>query len=149
MELLKRIESEMKDSLKSDDKLTAETLRMLKSDIMYEKAKTGKDLSDEKILEIIARAAKKRKESIKEFKKANRKDLYEKEEAELKIIEEYLPEQMSEQDIESYIDEKLSELGEINKNDFGKVMGPIMKDLKGKADGGLVKNILNKKLESK
>lgn len=149
MELLKRIESEMKDSLKSNNKLTAETMRMLKSDIMYEKAKTGKDLSDEKILEIISRAAKRRKESIKEFKKANRIDLFEKEEAELVIIEKYLPEQMNEEAIEKYIDDKLSEIGEVDQNNFGKIMGPIMKDLKGKADGGLVKNILNKKLDSK
>ena len=113
---------------------------------MYEKAKTGEDLKEEIMLEVVTRAAKRRKESISEFKKGGREDLAEKEAQELAIIESYLPEMMSDEEIEKYITDKLTEMGEVSKKDFGKIMGPLMKELKGKADGVKVKNILNKKL---
>ncbi|MBN1501582.1 MAG: GatB/YqeY domain-containing protein [Spirochaetes bacterium] len=149
MSLLAIIENQMKDSLKNGDQLLSSTLRMLKSDIMYEKAKTGKEPSEETVLEIITRAAKRRKESIAEFEKASRHDLAEREKAELEIIEKFLPEQMSGDEIAAYVDKYIAGLGEFNKAAFGKVMGPLMKDLKGKADGALVKQILTEKLESK
>jgi len=147
MNMLDKIEKEMREAIKGGKILESETLKMLKSDMMYEKAKTGKDLTDEKMLEVVARAAKRRKESIFEFRKGNREDLALKEEDELKIIEAYLPAQLSEGDIEAYIDSKLATLGPINKKDFGNVMGEMMKDLKGKADGAVVKTILNRKME--
>ncbi len=149
MTLLETVEHHLKESMKSGDSIKSETLKMLKSDLMYEKAKTGKDLTDEKMLEVTSRAAKRRKEAIEEFRKGGREDLASKEERELVIIEAYLPAQMTEADIESFIDAKLKSLGQISSKDFGKVMGDIMKELKGKADGGAVRSILNKKLESR
>ncbi len=149
MSLLATIENQMKDALKSGDSLKSTTLRMLKSDIMYEKAKTGKEPSEETVLEIIARAAKRRKESIVEFEKAARKDLADQEKAELEIIVTFLPEQMSEDEIKAYVDKYIAGLGDFDKSAFGKVMGPLMKDLKGKADGALVKKIVTEKIESK
>jgi len=147
MDLLKKIEEELKDVLKAGDRITADTLRMLKTDITYEKAKKGEDLTDEKILEVIARAAKKRKEAIGEYLKASRKDLADKEALELKVIERYLPELMSLEEIEKHISQALDSIGTVTKKDFGRVMGQIMKDLKGKADGQAVKEILNRILE--
>ncbi|HOO73643.1 MAG TPA: GatB/YqeY domain-containing protein [Spirochaetota bacterium] len=146
MNLLKKIESDLKDAIKSSDTVRSGTLKMLKSDIMYEKAKKGGDLDDEKILEVIARAAKKRRESIEEFTKAGRKDLADTESSELVIVESYLPEQLSRDEVEKIIDAKLAELGEVTQKDFGKVMGPLMKELKGKTDGAVVKEILTQKL---
>ena len=146
MNLLEKIEADLRESMKKGDKERAETLKMLKSDLMYEKAKTGKDLTDEKMLEVTARAAKKRKESIEEFRKGNREDLAAKEAAELKIIEEFLPKQMSEAEIEKYITDKVAALGGVSKKDMGRVMGELMKELKGRADGSLVKSILSKKV---
>lgn len=148
MDLLNTIESDLKESLKSKDSLKAETLRMIKSDIMYEKTKKNEDLTNEKVLEIVTRASKKRKESIKEYNKANRSDLAQKEEKELEIIQKYLPEQLSESEVEAIIDEKLKVIENLTKNDFGKVMGMLMKDLKGKVDGNIVRQLINKKFEN-
>ena len=146
MNLLEKIETDLKNAIKSGDVLRAGTLKMLKSDISYEKGKTGKDLGEDQVIEIVSRAAKRRKESIKEFKKGNREDLAEKESAELAIVEEYLPRQLSREEIEGHVMKKLAEHGEISQKDAGRIMGEIMKDLKGKADGSLVKAILGEKI---
>jgi uncharacterized protein YqeY len=147
MEFLEKIGVEIKEALKHGDDDVLRTLRMLKSDIIYEKAKGTEDLSDEKIVEIIYRALKKRKEAIEEYKKAGRDDLAEREFSELKIIEKYLPKQLKEEEIQEIIEKKIDEIGEITKKDFGKIMGMLMKELKGKADGAIVKRLLNEKLE--
>jgi len=147
MNLLEKIESDLKAAMKSGDSFKTETLRMVKSDLMYEKAKTSKDLTDEKMLEVVARAAKKRKEASEEFKKGKRNDLEKKELDELVIIETYLPQQMTQDEVEQYIAGRLAEYGSVTKKDFGQIMGAIMKELKGKADGGIVREILQKKLE--
>lgn len=146
MSLLKTIEQDMKEAMKSRDTLRADTLKMIKTDIMYEKAKTGEDLSEEMILEVVTRAAKKRRESMEEFRKGNRGDLAEKEEKEHEIIQTYLPEMMSEEEVAAHVDEAIAAAGAVSKKDFGRIMGPLMKELKGKADGGIVKKLLGQKL---
>lgn len=147
MGLLEQIGVEIKKALKNRNDDLLRTLRMLKSDIMYEKTKGTEDLSDDKILEIIIRASKKRKEAIEEYKKAGRDDLAERELDELRIIEKYLPKQLTVEEIQEFIEKKIDELGEITQKDFGKIMGMLMKDLKGKADGVIVKRLVNEKLE--
>ncbi len=147
MSLLQRIESDLHDAIKSKDDIVLRTLRMLKSDIMYEKTKGEGDLPEEKVLEIVTRASKKRKEAIVEFDKAGRDDLSEREKEELLVIEKYLPEQLGEEDASAIIDRIIRDMGEVSKKDFGKVMGPVMKELKGKIDGGIVKRLLTEKLE--
>jgi len=149
MNLLQQIESDLTAAMKSGDSVRAGTLKMVKSDLMYEKAKTGEDLNDEQMLEVVTRAAKRRRESIEEYRRGNREDLAEQEAAELVIIETYLPEQMSDEDIEKAVSEKIAEMGEVTQKDFGRVMGVLMKDLKGKADGKAVKSALTKALEGK
>ncbi len=148
MNMQQTIEADLTKAMKSGDTERAETLKMVKSDLMYEKAKTGKDLSDETMLEVVSRAAKRRRESIAEFEKGNRQDLANKEKAELAIIETYLPAQMSAADIEKAIDEKLKAIGGVSQKDFGRVMGEIMKELKGKADGAEVRKILQSKVQA-
>lgn len=148
MELMEKIEQDLRESIKSKNEELMRTLRMVKSDIMYEKTKGSGDLSEEKIIEIVKRAAKKRKEAMEEFTKAGRSDLAEKEAAELAIIERYLPKQLDAGEIEKAIDEKLKSMGEVTKKDFGKIMGMLMKEFKGQADGILVKEILTKKMEN-
>jgi len=149
MNLLERIEAGMKESLKSGDKDRSETLKMLKSDMMYEKGKTGKDLTDEQMQESVMRGAKRRKESIREYDAAGRKDLSDKEAVELKIIEEFLPAQMSLEDVEKAVDKILSSAGEVSQKDFGKIMGMASRELKGIADGAVIKEIVQKRLEGK
>lgn len=147
MSLLQRIESDLHDAIKSKDDIVLRTLRMLKSDIMYEKTKGEGELPEEKVLEIVTRASKKRKEAIVEFDKAGRDDLSEREKEELLVIEKYLPEQLGEEDASAIIDRIIRDMGEVSRKDFGKVMGPVMKELKGKIDGGIVKRLLTEKLE--
>jgi hypothetical protein len=149
MNLLEKIEAGMKEALKSGDKDRSETLKMLKSDMMYEKGKTGKDLTDEQMQESVMRGAKRRKESIREYEAAGRKDLADKEAIELKIIEEFLPAQMSPEDVEKAVDKILSAAGEVTQKDFGKIMGMASKELKGVADGAMIKEIVQKRLEGK
>ena len=148
MSLYKRIESDLQDSLKSGNELRLSVLRMLKSDIMYEKNKTGKDLPEEKILETVSRAAKRRKESITEFDKAGRIDLSDKEKKELLIIEEYLPKQLTEDEISVFVEEFILKNGKPQSSESGRFIGMIMKELKGRADGSLVKEIVSKKISN-
>lgn len=147
MPLLQKIEEDLKNAILKKDEVTTRTLRMVKSDIMYEKTKGTGDLPDEKVIEIIFRASKKRKEAIEEFTKAGRKELAEKEAQELAIIESYLPKQLSEAEVASAIDKKITEMGAVSQKDFGKIMGIIMKELKGQTDGTVVKSILTARLE--
>ncbi|TFH43639.1 MAG: GatB/YqeY domain-containing protein [Chrysiogenales bacterium] len=149
MSILDKIDTDLKSAMKSGDSIRVETLKMLKSDFSYEKGKTGEDLTGDQIMEIISRAAKRRRESIKEFQKGNRQDLADKEASELAIVEEYLPKQLSAEEIEKHIAGKLAGLGDISQKDFGRVMGEIMKELKGTADGGIVRSILAEKIEKK
>ena len=148
MTLSQKIDDDMRNAMKSGDKERSGTLKMLKSDITYEKAKTGEDPTDEQVLDVIKRAAKKRKEAAKEYEAAGRSDLAAAESAELKIIEEYLPQQMSEDEIAAALDKILAEAGEVSQKMFGKLMGIASKELKGKADGAVIKDILQKKLGS-
>ena len=149
MNLLEKIEAGMKEAMKSGDKDRSGTLKMLKSDMMYEKAKTGQDISEEQMQDAVNRAAKKRKESIREYEAAGRSDLAAQEAIELKIIEEFMPRQMSHDEITTVVDKILSGAGEVSQKDFGKLMGMASKELKGKADGAIIKDILQKKLEGK
>jgi len=121
---------------------------MLKADILYEKTKGTEDLAEDKVVEIVFRGSKKRKESITEFEKAGRMDLADRERAELRIIEEYLPKQMSEEEIILAVDNLIKEMGGATQKDMGKVMGVMMKELKGQADGALVKKIVSAKLQN-
>ncbi|HPJ13674.1 MAG TPA: GatB/YqeY domain-containing protein [Spirochaetota bacterium] len=148
MSLFNKIESDLQDSLKKGDELRLSVLRMLKSDVMYEKNKTGKDLPEEKILETVSRAAKRRKESITEFDKAGRTDLSDKEKSELLIIEEYLPKQLTESEISDIVEEFILKNGKPQSSESGRFIGMIMKELKGRADGSLVKEIVSKKISN-
>ncbi len=147
MGMLGKIEEDLRESIKAKDEVKVRTLRMVKADIMVEKTRGTAELSEDKVLEIVIRASKKRKEAFEEFTKAGRGDLAEKEAQELHVIESYLPKQMSEDEVTAAIDAKMKEMGEIFKKDFGKIMGVIMKELKGQADGALVKKIITQKME--
>lgn len=103
---------------------------------------SGGELSDEEALNVISRAVKQRKDSIEQFEKGNRADLVEAEKAELKILETYLPVQMSRDEVLAYVRQRQSELN-MDKEKAGQLMGLIMKELRGKADGALVKEAVD------
>jgi len=163
MSLKEKIQSEIKTAMQEKEVERLSVLRMvLAATLNKEKEKRAKlskeekdesklselsKLTDEEILEVIASEAKKRKDSIEQFEKGNRQDLADQEKSELKILEKYLPEQMGEDEVRKIITNKIQELGASGPQDTGKVMGAIMGQLKGKADGGLVNKIVQEELK--
>lgn len=147
MNLKEKINEDLKEALKSGDKVRLQTIRSIRALILeFEKSGSNKEFDEEEEIKLLSSAAKKRKESIEQYKNAGRNDLAQNEEAELKIVMGYLPEQLDEKEIETKIKEIAKELGVETKTDFGKLMSAAMKELKGKADGKVVKSIVEKVL---
>ena len=141
-----RIAKDIVTAMKEKDKVTLETLRMVKGAIQMEEIKAKKELTDDDIALVIGKQIKTRKESIAEFEKGNRKDLIDQTNAEIKILEEYMPEQLSIEEIDAIVTRAISELGASISSDMGKVMGKVTPLLKGKADMGLVSKLVKDKL---
>lgn len=147
-----QIENDLKTALKSGDKEKAGVLRFLiaavKNFQIEKKTQDEQYLSDEDIISVLKRQAKQRKDSIEQYEKGGRAELAEKEKSELEILENYLPVQMSEDEVRKIVETKAKELGVSNKSGFGKLMGAVMKELQGKADGSIVKKIIEEKFAS-
>jgi len=148
MSLYQTIQNNLKDALKNKDLEKVSVLRMLISSIRNEeiaqKKKPGA-LGGEEIITIVSRHIKQRKDSIAQFEKGGRNDLADKEKSELQILQTYLPEQSDENEIRQVAQKNIKDLG----NNFGAVMGKTMSELKGKADGNLVRQIVEKELRDK
>ncbi len=145
--LADRVNEELKTALKSGDKIKVSVLRMLNSEIKNKKIADGvESLEDEKIIGLVQKMVKQHKESIKQFKEGNREDLVEKESAELVILEEYLPEQISEEELEGIVSEAIKSVGADSAKDMGKVMKEVMSKVQGRADGKTISEIAKKKL---
>jgi uncharacterized protein YqeY len=143
-----KINEDLKESMKSGDKLRLETLRSLRASIIeFSKSGTDKDMSEEDAQKILLNASKKRKDAIEMYKQAGRQDLLEKEESELAIIAAYLPEQLSESEVVDALKLIIQQAGAEGPKDMGKVMGLAMKELRGKADGTLVQQCLKQLLQ--
>ena len=150
MSIQEKINNEIKLSMKEKnvDKLAA--LRSVKSAILLELTKDGKtNMSDEIAIQIISKLVKQRKESASIFKSKNRLDLEKEELSQIKYLEVYLPKQLSEDEIEEYIRTKLNKIDNISLKDMGRLMGLLMKELSGKADGKIISKILKSKLTEK
>ena len=153
MSFYQRINNDLKDAMKAGDNFKVSALRMFLS-VFHNKEieKKGKGLepalTDEEIIEILGREAKKRKESAEIYIKGGRQDLAGKESGELEIINKYLPEQIGSEEIEKIVAAIIEKTGAKDIKNFGKVMGEAMKELKGKADASLVSEIVRKKLGS-
>ena len=142
------INEDLKESMKSGDKLRLETLRSLRASIIeFTKSGTGKDMTEEDAQKILLNASKKRKDAIEMYRQAGRQDLLEKEESELAIIAAYLPEQLSESEVVDALKLIIQQVGAEGPTDMGKVMGLAMKELRGKADGTLVQQCLKELLQ--
>jgi uncharacterized protein YqeY len=147
MEFKENLSRELGRSMKAGEKIKVSTIRMILSEIKNaEIAKRG-ELDDDELLSVLAREAKKRKEAIEEFKKGNRQDLVDRETEELGIIEDYLPDQLSEDELRGIISKTIDEVGASSPGDLGKVMGSVMPKLRGRADGKLVNEIVRDALE--
>ena len=141
-----QILEDLKTAMKNQDKETLAVIRMVKGAIQMEELNTKKDLSDEEVVGIIAKQIKTRKESIAEFEKGGREDLISKTESEIKILEKYLPEQLSDEEVLNIIDEAFNEVKPESMKDMGKLMGYLNPKLKGRCDMGNVSKIIRGKL---
>lgn len=150
MSLKQKITEDMKAAMKSGDTVKRDTLRMLDSmikNVEIEKLKREVGLSDAETQEMIMRAVKQRRDAATQFEAGGRPELAEKENAEIKILMEYMPAQMGEDKVREVIKEVISQTGATSKTDIGKVMGQAMGRLKGQADGNVVKKIVEEELQ--
>ncbi len=144
--LLKQLQKEMKEAMKSGDKEKLSVIRMLISEIKKVQIDSKKELTDQDIIKILQKYAKQRKEAIQQYKKANRPDLAEKEQKELEIVQQYLPQSLSREELEKIIDETISELGASSMKDMGKVMKAVTEKVQGRAEGSVISQIVREKL---
>jgi len=136
-----KLQDDLKTSMKAKDKLRVSTLRMLINEMKNAQLEEREELPEAKEIAIITSYAKKRRESIKSYEQGGRDDLAESERQELEIVMDYLPEQMSEDEIRAEIVKTVAGTGANGPKDMGMVMGPLMAKFKGRADGGTVKMI--------
>lgn len=148
MSLRIRLDEDMKTALKNKDSLLLSVIRLLRSELKNTEIAKGALLTEDEVIQVVAREAKKRRESIEQFEKGGRADLAEKEAAELRILSKYLPEQLGENEIVGIAQEVISELHATSKAEKGKVMAALMPRVRGRADGKLVNQIVDRLLES-
>jgi hypothetical protein len=146
MSLKEKINTDLKRAMKSGDKNRLETLRsvraaLLEKEVSIRVGGTG-ELNTEQEMDVVIGLAKRRRDSIEQYKAGGRDDLADKEASELAVLEEYLPKALSEDEIKSIIEAVIQKVGASGPKDMGKVMGPAMKELKGKADGSKVQNLV-------
>lgn len=152
MSLKDRISEDIKTAMKAKDKLRLETVRSIKKFIIEKEVSLRpqgqESLTETQEIEVLSQQAKQRRDSIEQYRKAGRDDLADQERSELAIIEEYLPGQLSDAEVAAVIDEIIAKTGAISPKDMGKVMGPVMQQLKGRADGQKIQAIVKEKLNN-
>lgn len=146
MSLLEQLDQDMKSALKNKEKTKLSVIRMLRSSIKKEEIDKRHALNDDEVLEVIVREIKQRKDSLSQYENAGREDLAQKEKEEIEILESYLPEQLSEEEVRSLVQQVIQEVGATSKADMGKVMGAIMPKVKGKADGRVINRLVQELL---
>ena len=146
MNLKEKFLSDMKEAMKSKDSLKLGTVRSVISAVKNQEIDLRKDLDEEDVLTIVSREVKKRKEAASLYKKGKRPELEDKEIQEMKILQTYLPEQVSEEDLRERIQEVIAETGAESMKDFGKIMKTLVPEFKGKADNALIKELTNEYL---
>jgi len=155
--LKETIKSDLNKSIKESNEIIRSTLRMVLAAVLNkekekkykEKAEDEVELTEEEMIEVVSSEAKKRKEAIREYEKGGRQDLAEKEKSELKILEKYLPEQISEEEIRKLVQQAIEKIKASEMKDMGKVMAELMPQVKGKADGTIVSQIVKELLSPK
>jgi uncharacterized protein YqeY len=138
---------DMKSALKNRDTLKKSTITMVRAAILQREKDDRVELDDNGVIGVIAREVKQRRDSIPEFEKGNRPDLVDKLNAEINILMEYLPQQLTESEVDAMVKQAVSEVGAMGMKDMGKVMGALMPKLKGRADGKLVNRLVKKHLD--
>ncbi|MBR4619132.1 MAG: GatB/YqeY domain-containing protein [Bacilli bacterium] len=138
--------NDIKEAMKSQDKETLSVLRMAKGSLDKERIDKKREVNDDLLTEVIAREIKTRNESIKEFEKGNRNDLVEKTTKEVEILKKYLPEQLTEEEVDKIIDDIFNEVNPTSMKDMGKVMGLVTPKVKGRFDMSKISSKIKEKL---
>jgi hypothetical protein len=141
-----QLQADLKTAMKEKDKVRKSTVTMIRAAILQVEKDQKTDLNEEQIIEIIAKQLKQRRDGLAEFEKAQRDDLIQQAQAEIAIIESYLPTQLTLDEIKVIVDETIQETGAKDIKDMGKVMGALMPKVKGRADGKLVNQAVKEKL---
>ncbi|MBF7096859.1 GatB/YqeY domain-containing protein [Alkalibacter mobilis] len=147
MSLKDQLMSDLKTAMKEKDSIRKATITMVRAAILQNEKDNKTELSDEDVLGVISKQVKQRKDSLSEFEKAQRDDLVDQARKELEILMDYLPKQLTEEEVRKIVSDTIDEVGATSVKDMGKVMSAVMPKVKGKADGALinkcVKEILN------
>ena len=141
-----RILTDIKNAMKSQDKFRLTVLRMLKGAMQLEEINKKRELNDDEVIAIVSKQIKTRKESVAEFGKGGRADLVDQTNREIEILNEYMPEQLSEEEVMAIIDRVMKEVNPTSVKDMGKVMAAITPLVKGKADMGSINKIIRERL---
>lgn len=146
MTLTEKVNNDLKEAMKNKEKVKLNVIRMLKSSIQMKKIEVGHDLTDEEVIELISKQIKMRNESIKEFEKGNRNDLKEEYQNEIKILSEYMPEQMTMQEVEEIIKKAFEKIKPEGMKQMGLIMKEVTPQIKGRFDMSQVSQIIKEKL---
>ncbi|MZQ81899.1 GatB/YqeY domain-containing protein [Paenibacillus sp. 5J-6] len=146
MSLSDRLNEDMKQAMKSQDKFKLSVIRMVRSTIKNSEIDLKRSLDDNEVLDVLTREIKQRKDSLQEFTKAGRDDLAESLKAELVILAEYMPQQLSEEEVKAIVQQTIEQIGASSKADMGKVMTALMPQVKGRADGKLLNQLVQQLL---
>lgn len=138
----------MKKAMKKKNKARLSVIRMTRAEIKNKEIETGNDLDDQGVIQVIAKQVKQIKDSLSDFEKAGKEDVMNKLNQEIEILQDYLPEQMSETEVNKLVEQVIAETGAENMSDMGQVMGKLMPQIKGKADGSLVSSKVKNKLSN-
>ena len=148
MNLNDRIMNDLKEAMKNKDSFKLSVIRMVKGAIQLEKINKKRDLNDEEVIDVISKQIKLRKDSINEFEKAGRNDLADTTKKEVEVLNEYMPEQLSSEEVNKIIDEAFAKVNPTSQKDMGLVMKEVTPKVKGKADMGEVSRIIKEKLNN-
>lgn len=141
-----RVSEDLKTAMRARDRNRLDALRMLLTSIKNKEVELGHDLTDEEFVQVVATEVKRRKEAADAYDQAGRPELFQKERAEQEILEAYMPEQLTEDEVRALVDEAMSATGASGPGDLGKVMGYVMGKGKGRIDGGVVNRLVRERL---
>ena len=148
MTMKSRLDDDLKQAMRNRDTVRRDVIRYLRSEIRNQEIRVQKDLDDEGVVQVLSRQAQQRRDSIEAFAGADRADLVEKEQAELAIIMEYLPQQMTRDEISELVQQVVADVGATGPGDMGKVMSQIMPQVRGRAEGREVSSMVMETLRS-
>jgi uncharacterized protein YqeY len=146
MNLAERLNEDMKQAMKSGEKDRLSSIRMVRASIKNQEIELRRPLEEAEVIQVISRELKQRRDSLQDFERAGREDLVANVSAEIEVISQYLPQQLTEEEIKLIVSQTMQETGASSKADLGKLMGALMPKVKGRADGKLVNQLVQQLL---